>query len=155
MDGVEFNKGMINIEELDSSIPKLLICDDMMESCSQTIAEIFTKHAHHRNLSIIFITQNLYQKSQHMRNMNLNSSYLVLFRTPRDVNQLEYLSRQMYGHKRSKFLVSAFQMAAELSSHPYLVVDLKADSDEIIRVRSNVFPSELTYIFLPSSKAIS
>lgn len=151
LSGVEFHKGMLDVDSLDSSIPKLLVADDMMQLRSKKIAEIFTKHAHHRNLSIIFITQNIYHQSQEMRTMNLNASYLVLFNTPRDKNQIACLSQQMYG---SRFLVPALEMAMELSPRGYLVIDLKPGTDEIVRVRTKVFPTEFTYIFLPSNKSL-
>lgn len=143
---VEFHKGMIDIDKVDSSIPNLLICDDMMELCNQNIAEVFTKHSHHRNLSILFLSQNLYQKGQNMRNMNLNSSYLVLFKNPREVNQIGFLARQMYPKGEAQFLQQAFKDATSVP-YGYLFIDLKQNTPEFARIRTGIFPNESTYIY--------
>lgn len=154
LSNVEFHQGMIDIDTLDKTKPKLIICDDMMETCDQRIAEVFTKHAHHRNLSIIFITQNLFQKSQHLRNMNLNASYLVLFKNPRDANQISFLSRQMYPSGQSKFLNDAFKDATSIA-YGYLFVDLKQDTEDLLRIRTGIFPHEITYIYMPKCASTS
>jgi hypothetical protein len=147
---VQFYKGMIDIEELNPDEPNLIICDDMMEQCDQRIAEVFTKHSHHRNLSLLFLTQNLYQKGQRMRNMNLNSSYLVLFKNPREINQISYLARQMYPPELARFLQQAF---VDGTSQPYgyLLIDLKQNTPDLVRVRTGVFPDERTYIYTHKS----
>ena len=79
--------------------------------------------------------------------MNLNSHYIVLFKNPRDMAQITYLSRQMYSGKKN-FLTDAFQDA---TSHPYgyLFLDLKADTDDELRVRTNIFPGETTFVYCP------
>ena len=63
--------------------------------------------------------------------MSLNAHYLVLFKNPRDVTQISTLGRQMYV-ARSKFLVEAFKDATA-KPFGYLLLDLKADTPEIIR----------------------
>jgi len=40
----------------------LLIIDDLMSETNQLIAEIFTKILHHRNISVIYMTQNVFEK---------------------------------------------------------------------------------------------
>lgn len=154
MKNVKFHKGLIDIDTIDPSVPNLLICDDMMELCNQNIAEVFTKHSHHRNLSILFLTQNLYQKGQHMRNMNLNSSYLILFKNPREVNQVSYLARQMYPKGQSHFLQQAFKDATSVP-YGYLFIDLKQTTPEFARIRTGIFPDESTYIYTHKDSAIS
>ena len=86
---------MIDFETLDASVPKLLILDDMMGELSQEITNLFTKHAHHRTLSVIFTTQNIFDKNKYMRTISLNATYLIMFKSPRDGSQIAYLSRQM------------------------------------------------------------
>jgi hypothetical protein len=44
--------------------------------------------------------------------MNLNTHYLVLFKNPRDANQVATLARQMYPSK-SKFVLEAFEDATK------------------------------------------
>ena len=151
---VEFVEGMINIDLLDKKIKKLVVFDDMMEQVSEEIAEVFTKFVHHRNLSAIFITQNIFHKSSHLRTMNLNSSYLVLFKNPRDANQISYLARQMYPAGQSRFMLDAFKDATSVP-YGYLFVDLKQDTYDLLRLRTGVFPQDKTYIYMPKSASSS
>ena len=55
------------------------------------IANRSTKGRHHNNLSAIFITQNLFHKSQ--REISLNSNCIVILKNPRDKSQIQYLAR--------------------------------------------------------------
>ena len=74
--------------------------------------------------------------------MSLNSQYMILFKNPRDVGQISYLGRQMFPSKHgSKFLAEAFRDATD-KPYGYLFIDLKAGTDERLRVRTNIFPSD-------------
>jgi hypothetical protein len=59
------------------------------------ISDRFTKGSHHRNLSIIYIVQNIFHQGKEMRNISLNAHYIVLFKTPRDKQQIYMLARQI------------------------------------------------------------
>ena len=147
---VNFHEGMINIDELDRSVRKLIIYDDMMEQVNSEMSELFTKFVHHRNLSVVFLTQNLFHKSQHIRTMNLNSNYLVLFRNPRDVNQVQYLARQMYPRGESKAMIEAFKDATSIL-YGYLFIDLKQNTPDFLRLRTSIFSDDQYYIYVPKS----
>lgn len=152
---VEFHKGVLDINTLDTTVRHLIIYDDLMDKCTGTIAEAFTKHCHHRNLSVVFISQNLFNKGPDMRNMNLSSSYLVLFKNPRDANhQINCLSRQMYPAGQVRFMQEAFRDATSVP-HGYLFVDLKQDTLELLRLRTGIFPTDKTYIYTPSCSTSS
>ena len=79
--------------------------------------------------------------------MNLNSQYLILFKNPRDAGQISYLARQMFPGK-SKFLVDSFKDATS-RPYGYLFLDLKADTDDNLRVRANILPDKTYYVYLP------
>jgi hypothetical protein len=80
--------------------------------------------------------------------MSLNAHYIVLFKNPRDANQIATLARQMYPGK-SKFLIEAFKDATE-KPYGYSLIDLKPDTGENIRVRTNIFPDdEKNYVYVP------
>ena len=151
---VEFVQGMVDIDSLDKKVSKLIVFDDMMEKVNEEIAEVFTKFVHHRNLSAIFITQNIFHKSSHLRTMNLNSSYLVLFKNPRDANQIGCLARQMYSSGHAKFMLDAFKDATSVP-YGYLFIDLKQDTYDLVRLRTGIFPDENTYIYMPKCSSSS
>ena len=154
--GVNFVQGMIELEQIDTSVTNLLIIDDLMTILGKKeglmISELFTKHSHHKNLSVVLITQNMFERGVHMRNCQLNSHYQMLFKNPRDRTQISYLARQMYPNKW-KFMLSAYNDAVA-KPYGYLFVDLKQDTEEWMRLRTGIFPSEVCYVYLPKSKTI-
>ncbi|KAG8229448.1 hypothetical protein J437_LFUL005553 [Ladona fulva] len=50
----------------------------MME-IDASIVNLFTKGAHHWNLSVIFITQNLFHQGKGRRDISLNSHYIAIW----------------------------------------------------------------------------
>ena len=143
---VIFNEGLPDISNFDGKESTLLVIDDLMQETNDTVANIFTKISHHRNISVLYLTQNLFPKNKHARTISLNSHYLILFKNPRDAGQFGVLARQMYPNG-SKFAVEAFKDATE-KPYGYLLVDLKPDTDEQYRIRTNIFPGELTTVYV-------
>jgi hypothetical protein len=111
-----------------------------MNEADQNVCNLFTKLSHHRSVSVVFITQNLYHRNRFVRTMNLNTHYIVMFKNPRDANQVTALARQMYPG-RSKFMVEAFKDATK-NPYGYLLIDLKPETDERYRIRTNIFPDD-------------
>jgi ABC-type dipeptide/oligopeptide/nickel transport system ATPase subunit len=61
---IKFHKGIpanfINAQ----GRPKLIILDDLLNQvCSKDVSVLFTKGSHHRNISVILITQNLFHQT--------------------------------------------------------------------------------------------
>lgn len=140
---VEFHEGLPDKGKLKSG--QLLIIDDLMNEVDQRVVDIFTKHSHHIGVSVMFLTQNFFYKS--MRTITLNAHYLVLFKSPRDVSQMQHLAKQMYPVK-SRFFVDAFKDAT-MQPYGYLIVDLKPDTPEEYRLRTGVFPDDVNYVYIP------
>lgn len=145
--GVQFHQGDISVDSIDPKQNNLVIYDDLLTQCNENMESMFTKYSHHRNTSVVFITQNIFAKNKHMRTMSLNASYFVLFKNPRDVNQIKYLSSQMYASK-SQFLIEAFNDATA-AAFGYLFIDLQQQTDDRFRIRTKIFPDEETYIYVP------
>ena len=118
-----------------------------MQETNETVANMFTKGAHHRNISVVFLAQNLFPKNKFARTMSLNAHYTVLFKNPRDVSQFENLAREMYP-KTSQFAVEA-NRDATWEPYSYLLVDLRPEQDEELRLRTNIFPGETHYVYVP------
>ena len=66
---------------VNMGIRYILVFDDLMTNakCDQRIADLFTKGSHHRNISLIYLTQNLFPKGKACRDIALNTKYMVLF----------------------------------------------------------------------------
>ena len=144
---VEFHEGLPDIAQFDGKLRYLLILDDMMTQVNDSVSDLFTRVSHHKNLSVIFLTQNIFHQSKQNRTMSLNSHYLVLFKNPRDAMQVATLGRQMFPGK-AKFLIEAF---VDATSKPfgYLLIDLKADTEQKFRIRTNIFQDERQFVYVP------
>ncbi|KAK3742545.1 hypothetical protein QZH41_005611 [Actinostola sp. cb2023] len=75
-----------------------------------------------------------------MRTLSLNAAYLVLFKNPRDKLQITTLGKQMYPGKTDQFLHK--YEAAVQRPYGYLFVDLKPNTPEECRLRTNVLPND-------------
>jgi len=73
-----------------------------------------------------------------------------LFKNPRDASQFTNLARQMYPN-RSAFAVEAYKDAIR-EPYSYLLVDLRPEQDEHLRLRTNVFPGESQYVYVPKEQ---
>ena len=76
----------------------ILILDDLMEQVVKDpkIVSVFTEGSHHKNISVLFLKQNMYQKGAHTRTMSMNTQYMVLFKNPRDQTQIRTLAMQIF-----------------------------------------------------------
>ena len=84
---VTFTDNLEGIEDLPRDQRHLLIVDNMMEEAGDKMLKLFTKGSHHRNMSIVYIVQNLLHKGKLHR--SLNTHYLVF-------TQFQTLARQMF-----------------------------------------------------------
>lgn len=133
-------------ETLSPKVRNLVVLDDQMESATvrqgkgSALAKFFTQGSHHRNLTVVYIVQNLFHQSPAMRTVSLNSHYLVLFKNPRDKSQIRTLASQMYP-KKTSFLVDAYENATS-RAYGYLVLDLRSGTPDDLRVRTQVVEEE-------------
>ena len=90
MPEIEFNQGISEYidkaDYLDISQRNLIVLDDLVTQSGKDkrLADLFTKGSHHRNLSVIYIVQNIFHQGKQMRNISLNSHYIVLSKLSRD-----------------------------------------------------------------------
>ncbi|KAJ8671975.1 hypothetical protein QAD02_003234 [Eretmocerus hayati] len=140
-DSVEFHEGLLELSDYACDPrPKLLIVDDLMHesSSSDSLASLSTKGSHHRGLSIIYITQNIFHQGKGQRDISLNAHYMVIFRNLRDRSQIQHLARQLMP-ENPKFLQEAYWNATS-GPYGYLLLYLKQSTPDNIRSRTNIFP---------------
>ena len=119
----------------------------MMMEANSSLLKVFTRGSHHRQNSVIHIVQNFFNSNKNMRTISLNAQYLVFFKSPRDSSQFVHLARQVFPHN-SRFAVETYKLATE-EPYSYLLLDLRNEQDELLRLRSNVFPGERQVVFVP------
>lgn len=140
---IEFIEGMPQPSDYsnDNALKKLIIIDDLMrESSNGTIVDLFTKGSHHKNISVIFITQNIFHQGHGHRDISLNTNYIVIFKNPRDRAQIRHLARQVYP-ENPHFLTEAYHDATA-QPHGYLLLDLKQSTPDNCRCRTTIFPDD-------------
>ena len=124
---------------INTSKRNILVFDDLMTEakCDQRVADLFTKGSHHRNISIVYLTQNLFPQGEACRDIALNTQYMVLFNNPIDIRQVANLARRIYPSTSTLFM-KRFEQA---TSHPYgyLMIDLKSDTPEKDRLHTEIF----------------
>ena len=108
----------------------ILVLDDQMglASSSTSVADHLTKGSHHRNLTVIYLVQNLYNHGKSQRTISLNSQYSLVFRNGRDASQFRTMAYQICPND-GKWLVDSF---TDATSKPYwyLVIDLQSTTPQ-------------------------
>ena len=84
---------------------------------------------------MLYLVQNLFPENKESCTISLNSQYMVVY-------------RQMYPG-RTKFIQEAFKDATSVP-YGYLLVDLKQDTPEDMRLHTTIFPDDgVRYVYLP------
>jgi hypothetical protein len=149
IDGLHFHQGLPSVDKIDefshSTTCNAIILDDLMnEVCSNPeVEKLFTQGSHHRRLLVCYLNQNLYNKGSKARTINLNTHYHVLMKNPRDISQIQYLSRQV---GLGTLITDAYKDCMK-EPYSYLIVDLYPQSDDETRIRTKIFPNEDTIIY--------
>jgi len=135
LEGVPEDFGSANGE------PSLVILDDLLTDVySKQVCELLARDSHHRNVSVILITQNLFHQGRFCRDISLNAHYIVAFKNVRDKKQFMYLASQVYLGD-SVGLYNAY-LDATNEPYGYLVLDLTQNTNDGLRFRSHIFPNE-------------
>ena len=137
------------LDDLNPMENNLVIIDDNMHSLANDIliSDLFTKLSHHKNISVIVLLQNLFPKSKYMRDISSNSTYMVLMSNPRETLQIKTLSSQIDG-ANSSFILNCYNDATKNKPFSYLFLDFDQNTADDVRVRTNIFPNEDSYVYI-------
>ena len=114
---------------------------------SKVVSQLFTR-GRHKNVSVIYLTQNLFHAKQ--RTISLNADYMIIFKNVRDQRQFKTLAQQLLPN-RHVFLMQAYQDATT-SPYSYLMLDLKPETDDKYRIRTRILPAEAPqFVYIPTS----
>ncbi|KMQ82969.1 hypothetical protein RF55_21314 [Lasius niger] len=93
------------------------------------------------------LVQNVFHQGSQMRNISLNSHYLVLFKNPRDKSQITHLAKQMFPGK-NKSIQEIFDDATQ-QRFGYLFLDFHPMTEDSLRMRTGIFPGDTHYLYQP------
>ena len=137
------------IEDFADGNHNVIVLDDLMLECvsNREICLLFTRGAHHKKLTIFYVNQNMFCQGKHARTITLNCHYIVLFQNLRDCSQIQKLGQQLFPGQ-GRFLLNAYKDATEME-YGYLVIDISPHTDQHFRLRTEIFPQEITKIYQP------
>ena len=133
-----------NLEKSENGI--LLILDDLLsELGSDTLLQnLFTREAHHKNISIVFISQTAFLDSKHWRLIKENTLYFIL-KMHTNPLKLKALAPQL-GIKLEE-LMTAYKYVTDIDIYNSLFIDK--------HIRSKLRPiSPMRYDLLNGSKLL-
>ena len=128
----------------------MLVFDDSCEEIYQQ--KEFVKLAvsgRHKKVNCIFVKHNLFHQSKWSRTIDLNTTHIVLFKSPRDVQQIDVFGRQL---NNTEFIRDCYKKAV---SEPYghFMIDFDPQTSESLRFCSNIVGPGATVFYLPPSLA--
>jgi len=126
-------------DEYDSENKSLLIVfDDVIfyPHLVKVAGEIFVR-GRHKNISALFLTQNLYMSDKSFRILSLNASHVVLF-TIRDINQIKYFGKSFLNEEKVSDFITLYKKIVLKRSHGYLLIDFTKSYDSRLKIRSSV-----------------
>lgn len=153
IDNIIFHQGLPSTKQIDdickNNAHNIIVLDDLMNEVvkNSEIELLFTRGAHHKKLSVIYLNQNMFCQGKNARTIALNCHYLVLFKNLRDCSQIQKLGQQINPGK-SRLLSEAYEDCMQ-ERFGYLVVDLSPDALQDFRIRTKIFPKEDTIIYRP------
>jgi CheY-like chemotaxis protein len=107
--------------------PSLILLDEILNQVyGKEVCDLFTKGSHHRNISVLLLTQNIFHQGPNSRDISLNAKYLVLLKNVRDKNQFLFLARQVYS-EGSHSLYDSYRDAT-IKPNGYLILDFAQDT---------------------------
>lgn len=121
---------------------QIVVIDDLMHKLDKSpfVQTLFTAGTHHNNQSVFVLTQNYYQKGDIPNTLRKNAHYLILFKDPSDTSQVRTLSWRMF-IENPKYLLSAYKQATKLP-HGYLLIDRTQETEDSLRLRTHIVPTE-------------
>lgn len=131
---------------LEKNEPFTIFMDDLNREAfgNPYFATLFDGIGHHSHCNIIVISQNLFDKSRYFRHAMLNTKYLVLMSSMRDLGSVEILGRQVFP-RQPGYISQAFENAMALKPYSHLLLDLSPYQHVELRVRANMFDKEPTF----------
>lgn len=146
--GCELYNGVPDMEFLDSKPkPLLMIMDDQYtDVTSKYLQDLFTKVIHHKNITVFFVTQNLFDKVTKVARWN--SQHIVLMDAPSDQQNIQSLGKQIFPGEMS-FFRDALKKATS-KPYGYVFLTLRSGTHPALKVRTNIFPGEIQTVFRPN-----
>ena len=113
---------------------RLVVIDDLyQQACEDEYFLNLVIAGRHRNIHLIALKHNLFQQSKHPKTIELNVTQMILFKSPRDLEQIAVLGRQT-GDRQ--LLIDAYKKATQ-APFGHLMIDFDSHTDAKLKFCSN------------------
>ena len=142
--GIHFHEGVPDEASLTKWFPKggLLVLDDLMAEGGndKNVLDLFTKLSHHKGITVIYLTQDLFPPGKFAKTISRNAHYIIAFKNPRDKVGLRTLLLQSFP-SNWKEVQDVYDKA---TSRPfgYIAFDFHPASDDSCRILSHLLSKE-------------
>ena len=142
--GVRFHEGIPDSDALPQWFPKggVLFLDDLMDEGGndKRMLDLFTKHSHHRNITVIYLCQDLFPNGKFAKTISRNAHYIVAFKNPRDQLGMRNLLLQSFPTRWQEVM----ETYRKVTDRPfgYMLLDLHPTSQDDQRILSHVLKEE-------------
>ena len=125
-----------------------------MSELATMSSDLFTKHLHHQNLTVLYIEQNIFNNTKNHRASSLNANYIVLFTNQWDKAQVLYLA-----HQKAAYIILIVSEKAKKppgsndAAEPYscLMMDVKHYTSENLMLHVRIFSGEAKVVYVPKT----
>ena len=125
----------LNLLNMNPKKRTLLVIDDLLQklSGSDDLLELFTQRSHHRGVSVILVSQNIFSHSKIFRTVKLNCTNYYLTRHNSDLNQLNYFARQIEPNGETARFTDAYNMATKNKQYGGLFISIDPKTPDIFK----------------------
>ena len=142
--GVKFHEGIPDSDALPKWFPEggALVLDDLMDEGGndKCVLDLFTKHLHHQNITVIYLCQDLFLNGKFTNTISRNAHYIVAFKNPRDQLGMRNLLLQSFPTRWQEVL-ETFRKVTE-RPFGYMLLDLHSTSQDDQCILSHLLKEE-------------
>ena len=127
----------------------LVVIDDLYDEAAQSKEFLDLVIAgRHKNVHLMVLRHNLFQQCKNSKTIDLNVTQMILFNSPRDLEQIGILGRQL--REQSTLMKTYKRVTQEPFGH--LMIDLDARSSRNLRYCSHCSADEPTHFYCATDR---
>ena len=148
---IEFHQGLqwAAVERSEAEkLRTLVVVDDLyQDACEAGMFLNLVVAGRHRNIHLMTLRHNIYQAAKNSITIDLSVTQMILFKSPRDVQQIGVLGRQL---RDRKLLLEAYKRATR-KHFGHLMIDLDPQTDQKMKYCSNCGSSQPRVFYIATT----
>jgi hypothetical protein len=128
----------------------LLVLDDLMLATKGVFLDsLFTVGSHNWGVSVIMLTQHLFNKD--LKIARSNAHYIVLLRNPAGALQVRNIASQLFPGQ-ARYFMEAYEDATK-ERFTYILIDMHPNTADGHRLKTHIYPEEgYTIAYIPTTQ---